>query len=386
VQGSVRQFGLRTRIHARAVDVGTETCIWAESFDRETHDLFAVEDEIATAVANALTGQPVDDHCVVDSVPPSNEAYRLYLRGRYLWNKLTVDGCEEASGCFLRTISIAPDYAPAYAALADVYHWLIFFGVRNPARWACETRRLSLESLRLSRDCTDGYISLGAASALFQCQWDEAELFFGRGLDLRPNYVPGYVQRAFCRLQEGNLEGSKVDVEKAVDLDPLSPRSHRAAGLHLYLSGDSQAAIAAFDRALELGPEIKNTRYCRGLALLDARLFDQAIADISDSLEPSTTGANLGALVAAHAAAGHQRKADETLRRLHEVSAKSFVPALSFAYAYAALGKKSEALDWLEKAADERSAFLTVLKLAPLLDNLRAEPRFREVLKRLNLD
>lgn len=386
VQGSVRQLGSRTRVHVRAVDLKSRTCIWAETFDREKPDLFAVEDEIATAAAKALTGQPETEPCASDSVPPSNEAYKLYLRGRYLWNRLTVNSCEEAANCFLRTISIAPDYAPAYAALADVYHWLIFFGVRDPARWACETRRLSLESLRLSRDCTDGYIALAAATAVFQWQWDEAELLFRRGLELRPNYVPGFVQRAFCRLQEGNLDGCKADVEKALDLDPLSPRSHRAAGIRLHELRDYEGAITAFDRALELGPETQNTLYYRGLALLQARHFDDAIAAINDSLEPSTTGANLGALVAAHAAAGHRQKANEALQRLREISTHSFVPAVSFMFAYAALGKKSEALDWLERAVNERSATLTVLKLTPLLDSLRDEPRFRTVLKRMNLE
>jgi serine/threonine-protein kinase len=386
VQGSVRQLGTRARIHARAVDVATGTCTWAESFDREMDDLFVVEDEIATAAAKALTGQPEAEPCVADSVPPSNEAYKLYLRGRYLWNKLTVDSCEAASDCFLRTILIASNYAPAYAALADVYHWLIFFGVRNPARWACETRRLSLKALRLSRDCADGYIALGAATAIFQWQWDDAEVFFRRGLELRPNYVPGYVQRAFCRLQKGNLEGSKADVERALDLDPLSPRSHRVAGIYLVQVRDYQGAIAAFDRALELGPDTKNTRYCQGVALFHAGHFSDAIAAINDSLEPATAGANLGVLVAAYAAAGQRQKATETLRRLHELSRYTFVPATSFIFAYTALGKTSEALDWLERAANERSTSLTVLQSTPLLDNLRDEPRFRTVLKRMNLD
>jgi tetratricopeptide (TPR) repeat protein len=152
------------------------------------------------------------------------------------------------------------------------------------------------------------------STAVVHWEWNEAEMLFRRGLELRPNYVPGYLQRAFYRLERGHLEESRRDIEKALDLDPLSARSHRGAGLRSYLLHDFEAAIHSFDRALELGPDIENTHYARGLAPLQLGRADDAIASLVRSLEPSTAGARLGALAAAYTAGGYRRKAEEALQ------------------------------------------------------------------------
>lgn len=382
VQGSMRQMGSKARIHAKAIDLASGTCIWAQAFDKDMGDLFAVEDEIARAVTNVLVEPDAINSAIPELAPPRAEAYRLYLRGRHLWNKLTVDGCQQALKPFLRAIAIEPGYAQAYAALADDYHWLIFFGVCNPAKLASLTRRLSLKALQLDRNCAEAYISLATETAALEWQWKDAEVLFKRGLELRPNYVLGYLLRAYCRMQRDDREGSRADVEKALDLDPLSPRSHRAAGIYEYVFGDYESAIAAFDRALELGPEMKNTHYYRGLALLGAARYEDAAAAIDDSLEPSTTAAHLGSLIAAYAACGRERQAKDALHRLHALADRSFVPLMSFVYAYIGLGMKTEALDWLERAVNERGAFAIAM---PLVGPLVGEPRFQMLLRRMNL-
>jgi TolB-like protein/Tfp pilus assembly protein PilF len=385
VEGSVQLLGPRIRIHAKVVDLLSGTYIWARLFDRDIQDVFAIQDEIARAVTDALTEQSgTESHNRVASCPRA-DVYRIYLRGRHSWNKVTIDGCEEAVQCFLRTISLAPDYAEGYAALAEAYHWLIFLGARSASRLAGITRRLSLEALRLDRNCSEAYISLAAATAALQWRWNEADVLFQRGLELRPNYVPGYLQRSFCRLEQGHLEESWSDVEKALDLDPLSARPHRAEGSHLYLLRDFVKAIAAFDRALELGPDIENTHYYRGLALMQAARYDEAITSITQSLEPSAAGGRLGALVAAYAAAGYRQKAERALRQLHQQFINGLASPVAFVHAYAALGRTSKALDWLDRAAAERCTGLMQIKLSPLYDSLRDEPRFQAVLAQTNL-
>jgi len=221
--------------------------------------------------------------------------------------------------------------------------------------------------------------------AVFQWRWKEAEVLFRRGLELRPNYVAGYLQRSFCHLEQGHLEESRFDLERALDLDPLSPRTHRGTGARLYLLRDFGNAIGAFDRALELGPDIKHTYYYRGLALLQAGRTEDAIRSITESLEPSTTGARLGALVAAYSAAGHRRHAEEALKQLHLRFQNGLASPVPLVHAYAGLGQTAKALHWLERAADERCAGLMQIKLEPLFDSLRDEPRFRAVLERTNL-
>jgi TolB-like protein/Tfp pilus assembly protein PilF len=386
VQGSIQQVKTMIRIHARAVDADSGSYVWARAYDREMKDLFAVQDEIAHAIAEELTGQSGAGAGRASAVPPTPDAYKAYLRGRHLWNQLSIEDLEKAAERFLHAISLAPEYAPAYAALAEVYHWLIFFQVRRSSELTGATRRLALQALRLDRHCAEAYVALGTVKAVFEWQWEEGEIFFQRGLELLPNYLPGYLQRGFCRLQKGLWNGSQADIEKALDLDPLSARSHRMAGVHLYLVRDYEGAIAAFDRALELGPEIKHSQYLLGLALLQAGRFAESITALRKSFEHLVPGTHLGALVAAYAAAGYDREANETLRQLHDLSAYSFTSAAAFVHAYAGLGRKSEALHWLEKAADERDTGLMNLNLDQLLNKLRDEPRFRAVLQRMNLE
>ena len=385
VKGSVQQVGTTIRVHAGAVDAEAGTYVWAQAFDREMRDVFAIQDEIAHAIAQELTGQPEAEDGRRNWAAPHPDAYKLYLRGRHLWNELSVESLEKAAEFFLQAISLAPEYSQPYAALAEVYHWLILFQVRGPARLAGVTRRLAVDAVRLDLRCAEAYVILGTIAAVFEWRWDEAGVFFQRGLELRPSYLPGYVQRAFCRAQTGDLEGTRADVEKAVELDPLSPRSHRALGVHLYLSRNYEGAIAAFHRALELQPEIKNSQYLLGVVLLQAGRFAEAIAAIEKSTERVTPAVHLGGLVAAYAAAGRQREANETLKRLHELSAHSSVSPLEFVHAYAGLSRKSDSLDWLEKAADERCTGLMVMKFDPRLDHLKKEPRFRAILQRMNL-
>jgi adenylate cyclase len=385
VKGSVQHLGTRIRVHARAVDAESGSYIWARAFDREMQDVFAIQDEIAHAIAQEVAGQRGSQTGTPSAAPPSADAYKLYLRGRHLWNQLSIEGLEKAAECFLRAIALAPQYAQAYAALAEAYHWLILFQVRSPGAFAGVNRRLALQALRLDRRCAEAYVALGTATAVFEWRWDEGEVFFRRGLELLPNYLAGYLQRGFCRLQKGDLEGSQADGEKALDLDPLSARSHRVIGVHLYLSRDYEGAVAALDRAVELGPEIKHSQYLLGRALLQAGRFAEAITAIRKSFEPSVPGAHGGALVAACAAAGRKQEANETLERLHEISTHCFASSLEFVHAYAGLDRKSEALDWLERAADERCTGLIPMKLDPTLDALRDEPRFRALLERMNL-
>ncbi len=384
IEGSLQLFSGNIRVHAKIVDIASGSYIWARVFDRELRDLFGIQDEIARAIAKALTEETAESGDRI-ALAPNPDAYRIYLRGRHFWNKITADGCEQAVRCFLRTIAIAPDFAEAYAALAEAYHWLIFLGARCPSGLAGATRRLALQALRLDGNCSEAYIALGVATAVLQWRWKESEVFFRRGLELRPNYAAGYLQRAFYRLEQGNLEESRSDIERALDLDPLSPRPHRGAGLRFYLSRDFANAIAAFDRALELGPDIENTHYYRGLALLGIERTDEAIAAINQSLEPSTAGLRLGALIAAYTAGGYPRKAQDALGQLHERFANGLASPVAFVQAYAALGQASKALDWIECAADARCTGLMLLKLNPLYDSLRSEPRFQAILEETNL-
>ncbi|MBV9503122.1 MAG: tetratricopeptide repeat protein [Acidobacteriaceae bacterium] len=385
VQGGIRQASDRIRVHAKAVETASGSYLWAGVFDRKMSDIFAVEDEIASSVAEAVVGRLSPHQRLRSIVVPSLEAYELYLQGRQHWSKLSPEGCQQALEYFTRAILLSPGYAAAYAAVADAYNWLIFFSTREPLDVIEPIKQSALRAIDLDPNCAEAYVALGSVAAVFESRWDEAERLFRQGLELRPSSVPAFIQRSFARLQTGDLEGARLDHEAATELDPLSPRCYRATGFRLYLERDYDAALAAFGRALKLGPEVKHTHYFRGLALLHAGRHNQAVEALLRSLNDSECGLYMGALVAAYAGSGRKRKAIQILRDLEELARNAFVSPIAFVHAYAGIGDLDRALDSLNRAAERRFLGLMQLKLEPLLDPLRNEGQFIAALEKLNL-
>ncbi len=385
VQGSIQQISERIRVRVKAIDLASGSYIWAQAFDRQMRDVFAVEDEIAFSVADALTVQLLGDRKDSNLSPPPIEAYKLYLQGRHHWNQLSPEHCEKALDCFTRAILLFPEYAQPYAALAEAYLWLIYFSTRAAGELVEVARGAALQAIRLDPKCAEAYVALGSVTGAFDFQWEESERLFRQGLELRPNYVPGYIQRAFVRAQAGDLEGARLDQEVALELDPLSPRCYRLIAVRLYLQRDYESALIAIERALQLGPEVKHSYYLRGLIELQAGRYKQAIISLRESIEDSAPGLYRGALVAAYAMGGFMPEATEVLRTLHERAKHSFVSPIAFVHAYTGMDAKSEALDWLAKAADGRYIGLMCLETDPFFDSLRAEARFLSVLERMHL-
>ncbi len=381
VQGSIRQLSERIRIHAQVVDLASETCIWAEVFDRQTPDIFAIEDEIAFSVADALTVQLLAGNDSSTAKTPSLDAYALYLHGRDHWNEISIDGCEKAIDCFTRAVLLFPEYADAYAALSEAYLWMLF-----AARELIEAARsAALRALQFDSQSVAAHLTLASLGAAMEWRWEEAEALFRRTLELNPNYLLGYLQRGYCRWQSGDVEGSRSDYEMSVSLDPLSVRCRRGGVMFFYLTRNYAQAMSLLNSALEMAPENRHTRYFGGLLLMQMGRYGEAISALLESIEDFAPGLHVGALIAAYAAAGCDREANETLQALQQKASRSFVSPVAFVHAYAGMTRKPEALDWLEKAAEQRYTGLMHLRLDPLFDNLRSESRFRAVLRRMNL-
>ncbi len=384
VQGDIAQAKERVRVHARALNSGDGAYVWAGSFDRDLEDLFAVEDEIASSIGNSLS-QQILGRPKPTSAPPSVEAYDLYLHGQDLCSRLTPEAYNKAVDCFTRAILVCPHYAQAYAALAEVYFWQVAFSQRAPRDLVYAARHAAQRAVQLDQECAEAYVVLGSLTSLFDWNWPEAERLFHDGLELRRNYTHAYIQRAFARGQIGDSESCRSDTEIAAELDPLSPRPCRAAALYSYLRRDSDAAIAAVERAFKLGSDLSRTLYIGGRVFLHAGQPDKAVELLLSSLDASSPALYRGVLTAAYAAAGRNQEARDTLQALHEQAQSSFISPAAFVYAYAGVGHVDEALNWLEKAADERYTGMMFLKWDPSFDNLRDEPRFQAVLRRMNI-
>ncbi|MFL6447834.1 MAG: tetratricopeptide repeat protein [Bryobacteraceae bacterium] len=386
VRGTIQQASDRIRVHANVIEPASGSYIWARVFERNIADVFAIQDEIASSVADALTVEFPIEQTAAWRPTPSIEAYTLYLQGRYYWNQLSPAGCQKAADCFTRAILQFPEYAEPYAALADAYFWLIWLSCREPLDLLESAKQSALKAVYLDPKCAEAYVALGTLAAVFESRWDEGERLFRQGLELRPSSVSALTQRAFARLQTGDLEGARLDQKTALELDPLSPRCYRSLAVTSYLARDYDSALMALERALKIRGDVKSTYYLRGLVLLQAGEHQKAIEALRCSVRGNTPGLHLGSLVAAYARSGEEREARRTLRKLEELETDSFVSPVAFVHAYVGMGNYEKALEWLDQAAYRRFGGLMNVKLDPCLDCLRGEARFKAVLERTGSD
>jgi len=383
VHGRVRIAGTQVRISVRIADTDTQTWGWGHTFDCDLDGLFAVEGQIAEAVAGYLRVS-LSDAGRTRGRTPSAEVYDLYLRGRHAWNQVTVEGCREAADYFTRAIALDAEFADAYAGLADAYNWLMYFERRPSTELMAVTRRMALLAIQLDECCAEAYVALGTLTGIFEWDWEEGERLIRLGIDLRPSSVSAHVQAALAHIQRGNIEGIRECMVKAHALDPLSVRAHRNIALYHYYGRQYEQALQPVKRALELGPNVPYASYFHGMILLQMRRYEEAIAAMEVGVD-SNRGQVLGTLVMANAAAGRTAAGQKLLDELIDHARREYVPPSSFVYAWLGMGEHERALEALNDAVTTRSAGLMGLLLDPRLDPLRSTETFQQVLRRVNL-
>ncbi len=384
VHGSVRIAEEQVRISARIADMHTHAWVWGRTFDCDLAGLFAVEDQISEAVAGFLRVQ-LSQGWRTRGKPPSVEVYNLYLLGRHAWNNITAEGCRDAAEYFTRAISLDPEFAKAYAGLADAYNWLMFFERRRPMELMAMSRRMAQRAIQLDEGCAEAYVALGSLTGILDWQWEEGERLTRLGIGLRPSSLSAHVQAVFTEIQRGHLEAARELVQRALELDPLSVRVHRSlTNLH-YFAREYESALVSVERALELGPDIPGTRYYLGAILLQMGRHDDAVAAMEADVGASFRGQILGTLVLANAAAGRMPAAKDAFERLTEAARHEYISPVSFVYAWLGLGDQERALAALNDAVEIRSAGLMSLLVDPRFDPLRGHEEFQQVLRRMNL-
>jgi adenylate cyclase len=383
VHGSVRIAGTQVRISARIADTHTKAWAWGGTFDCDLAGLFAVESRISDAVAGFLRVQ-LSDASRTRGNAPSAEVYDLYLRGRHAWNQVTVEGCRDAAAYFTRAIALDPEFANAYAGLADAYNWLTYFERRHPTELMTTARRMALQAIQLDECCAEGYVALGSITGVLEWDWEEGERLIKLGIELRPSSVTAHVQAGFTQLQRGNLAGARESLRRALELDPLSVRVYRNKALLGYHARQFEAALASAEHAVELGPKVPFSSYYEGMILLQMGRYDESIAALEGGAD-SKRGQVRGTLVLANAAAGRMAASQTVLDELIEGAKREYVPPSSFVYAWLGMGNYERAIEALNDAVANRSAGLMGLLLDPRLDPLRSTETFQQVLRIVNL-
>jgi len=384
--GRVAQRGDDLVVNVELVDARDRTQIWGEQYSRKLAAILSVQAEIAREVSERLRLRLAgDDRArLAKDYTKNPEAFQLYLKGRYFATKWNPEGFNKAVEHFNKAIALDPDFALAYAGLANCY------GVVNwwdPWRESMSKGKIfAKRALELDDTLADAHISLAIINTWSDYDWVAAEREFKRALELNPNYAPAHHWYGFYLLIRGRPNESIAEAKMAVDLDPVATESNLALATYLFYAGRYEESLKHLRLTLELDPNHWFTHLYLARALERTGDLHAAIAELERTkVMEGATPEVWAALGYAYALAGQTSNARKMISELRLRSKQTYVPAYNFATIYAALGEKDQAFAYLETEYAKGAYYLDYLNLDPELANLRDDPRFAQLLKRMNL-
>jgi DNA-binding winged helix-turn-helix (wHTH) protein/TolB-like protein/Tfp pilus assembly protein PilF len=388
LDGSFQQEGGRIRITVRLLDARTGSPIWAEKFDQQFTDIFALEDSISQKLAGALALRltAADRKLLGKQYTQNPDAYQLYLKGRYHWNKWTPGEISKALDYFNQAIQGDSNFALAYAGLADSYDVLGVFGSLPPNQAWPMTETAAKKALELDDGLAEAHVSLAAAKMVYEWDWNGAESEFKRALDLDPEYSTAHQSYGLYLMAQGRSNESIAEMKKAQQLEPFSLIINTSLGWTLYFSRNYDQAITQFKNTVDLDPNYVFPRESLALVYDAMGRYQDASAQYLE-VESITGGKERPRAGLAHSYAKMGRRADavKLLDEIKRLSADRYVSPSAIAVVYEGLGDRDQTFEWLEHAYRERSNLLWLLKVNPAWDSLRADPRFQNLLARVGL-
>jgi DNA-binding winged helix-turn-helix (wHTH) protein/tetratricopeptide (TPR) repeat protein len=388
LDGTVQRSGDGLRITVQLVGAREAAPLWATKFDARAADLFALEDSISQELAEELqlrlSRQERD--LLSRHRAPDPEAYDRYLRGRFFWNRRTLEGLEKAIGLFRQAIELDGELALAHAGLADCYVLLPLYGAFAPREVFPEAIAAAVRALALDGSLAEAHTSLAYARFLYERRWESAERGFLQAIDLNPGYPTAHQWYAFLLSALGRHDEAIARARQARDLDPLSLVINADFGMVLYFARRYDAAVEQFRKTLELDPGFAYARFGLGHAWQQQGRLAAAVEEQRRAVELAPGSPALqAALGQALARAGRPEEARRILAELEERARREYVEPSDFAFLWTALGEADRAVEHLERACDERSRFVAFLATWPIYDPLRAHPRWGELLRRAGL-
>lgn len=389
LEGSVRRAGDRVRIVAQLIDVGTDQHLWAETYDRQLTDIFAIQTDVALQIAGALEAELSPEERGRLRKKPTGDlhAYQLYLQGRHCLIRYTEEGIRKAIEYFEQAIAKDPDYALAYADLAQAYTELATGqggGLLRPEEAFPLAKKAVTKALALDRGLGEAHCMLAILKYTCDFDWSGAEGDFRQALELSPGSADIYDLYGRMLAAVGRYDEAIAILKRAQELDPLTHRTDVASAL--LRAGRIDEALEAARRAAEFDPYYARGRATLGWAFLKKGMFDQGVAELEQAVELSPGDTLFSAqLGQAYAVAGQVGKAREVLRRLVELSQQRYVSPYHLAYLHAGLGEDDTAMDFLERAYAQRAGGVHGIKGSFLFATVRSHPRFKALLEKMNL-
>jgi serine/threonine-protein kinase len=390
LEGSVRKAGNKLRITAQLVDTNRGHHLWSERYDRDMEDVFAIQDEITLAIVNELKPKLLGEERgkLGKRQTVDLEAYSLYLKGRWFWNKMTLEGLVKAIGYFEKALEKAPKYALAYAGLADSYIVLVFYNPSWPQKESySKARKAALNALEIDDTLAEAHTSVGYCEML-GWEWQGAEKQFRRAIELNPGYAFTHYWYAMCLLYMDRCKEAVREIERARELDPLSLAINREVGHIFFYSRQYDQAIEACMNMLEMAPNFPYVHLMLGFSYLCKSMYGEALAEFAAEEELSEAwNPVIESLIGfTYVRMGRRVEAQKILDHMMERSTQTYVTPTFIAILCFALGENNQGFEWLDKAYEDGDLWLSWLKVAPWLDNIRSDPRYTVILKKIGLD
>ena len=360
--------------------------LWAQSYEGDVRHTLGLQRQVARAIAEAIQVElTAHERDVLKSVKAVNsDAYEAYLKGRYFWNKRTADGMKEAISYFSRAIEMDPNYAPAYAGLADSYalagDWK--YGVLAPKDAYPKAKAAALKAIELDGALGEAHIALAVCLDGFDWDFDAAGKEFTRGIELSPSYATGHAWYGWHLASLGRSGEALAQVKKAENLDPLSLIIGSDLAEELLIAHRYDEAEKQTRKTINMDHFFAPAHYVMGAAFVQKQRYDEAIAELRKATELSEGSTAFNANLAyAYAASGRRTEAVKILDDLKNQSKHGFSNAPEIALVYVGMDDKDQAMMWLNKAFDER--FSPWVLMRPAFDPLRSDPRFQDLLHRI---
>ena len=388
LSGNIVQRGDELAVSVELIDVRDDSHIWGERYGRKVSEVVALPQQISRDVSQKLRARAdaVDHARITRNYSPDSEAYRLYLQGRYNWNKRTVEGLQKGIEYFGQAIMRDQDYALAYAGLADCYLLLNVYNVASADDSYPKAEAAANKALSINSNLSEAHTALAFVTYRYHLKWAEAEQHFKKAIALNPSYATAHQWHASYLAATGRLNEAVEEARTARDLEPFSLTIYSDYVRGLYYAGQLDQAHTEALKLREMDPNFARAYYELGLVLEAQGKSDEAIAVFRNALKISPD--NITALTAlghAQAVAGKKSDAERAIARLRELSKQQYVSPFQTAVIYAGLDNRKLALDWLEKSREERFNWLPFLQIDPIFKNLHSEARFVELSKSLGL-
>jgi TolB-like protein/DNA-binding winged helix-turn-helix (wHTH) protein len=389
VEGSVLRSGQRVRITAQLVRANPEKHLWAESYERDARDVLALQADVAHDIAVEIRVKltPQEQARMSSSRPVDPEAHEAYLRGVYFWNKRTEPDLEKSVEYFNSAIQKDPGYAVFYAGLAQAYNSIGVYGHLAPREIFPKARVVALKALALDDSLGEAHAALGFYKSVYD--WDQpgADIEFRRAIELNPGYTFAHIWRGeVLSLMEQHAE-ARAELDRARELDPTSLIASDQRGWVLYMARDYDEAIAQIQKTLELEPRFAHAHCWLGKAYLQKGMVLEGLAQLQESasLPGGDSPLFLPWLGYAYALSGNRAEAYKVIDAIKSQERKGFGSPSGMAAIYCGLGETNQALDWLEKACQERDPMLPNIQVEPAFDPLRSNTHFQDLVRRSTL-